>query len=147
MPLVKAKIRPGVEITADSLFLACRQVVPAGMNSAMGRLTPGSIEFDAAFAAKDEYLTVDVFVEVEAFPFEDRENLDERAERIQVALIGIFPGQTFAVWPKLVKAGWASDNTDSEFDGDLSMPAAKVRARRDIGMLQHGASLEFILRG
>ena len=147
MPLVKAKIRPGADITTDDLFLACRQVVPAGINSDMGRLTPGSIEFDAAFAAKDEYLTVDVFLEVEAFPFGDRENLDERAEQIQIALGDIFPKRTFAAWPKLVKAGWASDSTDPEFDGDLSILAAMERARRDIEMLRHGASLEFILRG
>lgn len=132
MPLVRVIKQPHAGLYEDDLFEACREVVPAGLNSPMGPLTPGSIEFDASTSGRHKYLTVDVFLEIEAFSFEDRKNLDERAELIKVALKELFPGVTFAVWPKLVKAGWASDSTDPEFDGDMSMPAAIERARDKI---------------
>ena len=134
MPLTRAIIRPSARIWEHKLFLACREVVPSGFNSPEGKLTPGSLEFDAKRSNRDSYLTVDVFIEVEAFPYEDRENLDERAALIQIALGDIFPGITFAVWPKLVKAGWASDSIDPEFDGDMSMVAAIERARAAIAL-------------
>ncbi len=133
MPLVKALLRPSADITEYDLFLACRHVMPAGYNSPKGRLTPGSIEFDARRVGNDNYLTVDVLLEAEAFPYEDRENLDDRAEMIKAALKKLFPEHTFAVWPKLVVAGYASDSVDLEFDGDMSMPAALERARAAIG--------------
>ncbi len=129
MPLVKALLRPGADIAEHDLFLACRHVVPAGYNSPKGRLTPGSIEFDARRVGHGNYLTVDVLLEAEAFPYKDRDNLDKRTKMIKAALKELFPGVTFAVWPKLVRAGWASDSSDPEFDGDLSMPAAIERAR------------------
>ena len=133
MPMVKAFLRPSADIAEYDLFLACRHVMPAGYNSPMGRLTPGSIEFDARRVFHDDYLPVDVFLETEAFPYEDRENLDERAETMKAALKELFPKHTFAVWPKLVNAGWASDSVDPSFGGDLSMPAAIERARVTIG--------------
>ncbi len=111
----------------EDLFKVCREIVPAAMNSPMRPLTPGSIEFIPVFGFR-RGLTVDVLVEIEAFPFEDRENLDERAEAIRASLSELFPGKTFAVWPKLVKAGWASDSTNPEFDGDMSNEAAFERA-------------------
>lgn len=129
MPLVKALLRPSADIIEYDLFLACRHVVPAGYNSPKGRLTPGSIEFDARRGGTDDYLTVDALIEIEAFHYDDREPADDRCETIKAALKELFPDITFAVWGKLVTAGWASDSSDLEFDGDLSMAAAVERVR------------------
>lgn len=127
MPLTRAYYRQNAGLIPDHLFEACREIVPAGLWSEMGQLTPGSIEF-IAYRSSSNHLTVDVFVEIEAFAYEDRNNLDERAENIRAALKKLFPQLTFAVWPKLVNAGWAADSTDPEFDGDMSMEAAIARA-------------------
>lgn len=138
MPLVRAYIavdKKGDELTvgleedevAEKLFVACSEVVPAGMNSPEGPLTPGSIEYFPHFSSS-RGMGTSVFVEIEAFPYKDRENLDDRAETIKEALNEIFPGLTFAVWPKLVRAGWSSDHSDPDFDGDMSMEAAIQRA-------------------
>ncbi len=129
MPMVKALLRPSADIAEYDLFLACRHVVPAGYNSPKGRLTPGSIEFDARRIGNDDYLTVDVLLEVEAFYYDDREPLDDRCEAIKAALKELFPDLTFAVWGKLVTAGWSSDSEDPSFDGDLSMLAAVERVQ------------------
>jgi hypothetical protein len=148
MPLVRVSRRSSgsaMSADSDSLFLACRQIVPAAMNSKEGRLTPGSIEFMVDWADTYLYLTVDIFIEIEAFHYDDRENLDERAESIRAALSDLFPGVTFGVWPKLVKAGYAADSKDPEFDGDLGMPAALERAKRAIVELGEGADLEDLI--
>lgn len=47
---------------------------------------------------------------------------------VKDALQQLFPGCGFAVWSKLVIAGWARDNSDPGFDGDMSMEAAVERA-------------------
>ncbi len=130
MPLVRIAHPPRADMTA--LLLACREIVPAGFNSPMGQLTPGSIVF-ISNPTDPEGLTVDFFVEIEAFRYQDRENLDERAEAIKAALREVFPDVTFAVWAKLVTAGWASDSIDPEFDGDMSMEAAIKRAQHALG--------------
>jgi hypothetical protein len=129
MPLVRATMRPnaGDRDLWSHLFHACRHIVPAALNSDEGRLTPGSIEFDPRRVESEGILTVDVLIDIEAYHYRDRENLEERAENIKRALKVIFPDLTFAVWLKLVKAGWASDSVDPEFDGDMSMEAAIER--------------------
>jgi hypothetical protein len=113
----------------DSLSRVCWEIIPAAMTSAMGPLTPGSIQFigDATSAMA---MTTDVVLEVEAYDFSDRHNLDDRAEDIRMALRYLFPDLTFAIWVKLVRAGYASYALDPDFDGDMSMPAAIARAKR-----------------
>ena len=128
MPLVQARFVPG-KITADELFVACREIVPAGMNSPKGPLTPGSIEFCADPVSHPSHITVDAFLNIEAFAYTDRRDLDYRAAMIRTALRECFGGRNFAVWPKLVKAGWSSDSTDPDFDGDMGMDAAIKRAK------------------
>lgn len=131
MPLVQTRFVPG-KITADELFVVCREIVPAGMHSPMGPLTPGSIEFCADPVSNPSHITVDAFLDIEAFDYEDRRNLDERANNIRLGLRHLFGGRNFAVWPKLVTAGWSSDSTDPDFDGDMSMEAAIERAKQAI---------------
>lgn len=128
MPLVRVHVDgEQYDELVEMLFIACWEVVPAGMNSQKGPLTPGSIVFTSIISDRTK-LGVDVFVEIEAFPYEDRENLDDRAEMIKEALSEIFPSLAIAVWPKLVHAGWSSDNSDPDFDGDMSMESAVQRA-------------------
>jgi len=105
---------------------ACAEIIPAGLNSAQGPLTPGSIEFIPATV--EEGLSVDVVISVEAYYFDDRAaDIEERAEVMKIAFNTIFPDVTFAVFPKLLKAGWSSDVADAEFDGDMSMKKAVKR--------------------
>ena len=144
MPLTRAYIVHDVENQdaeslkatddlATQIFNVCREIVPAGMNSKMGRLTPGSIEYFPHITSRMG-MTVDVLIEIEAMYYKDRRNLNKRAKNIKAALKKLFPELTFAVWPKLVQAGWASDSTDPEFDGDISMAAAIERARGNINV-------------
>lgn len=127
MPLVR------VTTTLDlpKLAAACSEIVPAAFNSPQGRLSPGSIEFLGLITDKDcDVMSVDTFVEIEAFDYPDRAtNLDERCSAVRQALKELFPNHTFAVWGKLVKAGWSSDSSDPEFTGDMSMEAALERAK------------------
>lgn len=127
MPLTRTVAWQG-GASDEELFIALREVVPAAFNSEEGPLTPGSIEFVPGRVEQSRFLTVACFIEVEALYYKDRENLDERAEAVRAAMKELFPWATFAVWPKLVTAGWASDSTDPEFDGDMSMEAAIDRA-------------------
>lgn len=131
MPLVQARFNPAT-IKPSELFFACREIVPAGMNSPMGPLTPGSIKFCADPTIDPRYIGVDAFIDIEAYDYKDRRPLDDRASLIREALRECFPGHDFAVWPKLVTAGWSSDDSDPEFDGDMSMPAAIERAKQAI---------------
>ena len=131
MPLVQARFVPG-KITADELFVACREIVPAGFNSKMGPLTPGSIEFCADPVSNPSHITVVAFLYIEAFDYKDRRDLDYRAAMIRTALRECFGSRTFAIWAKLVTAGWSSDSTDPDFDGDMSMDAAIARAKQAI---------------
>ncbi len=128
MPLVLARFNID-KIDDDHLFVACREIVPAGFNSPMGPLTPGSIKFCADPVTNPRHIVDDAFLDIEAFDFEDRRDLDDRAKAIKGALKECFPGCTFAIWPKLVTAGWSSDSTDPDFDGDMSMNAAIERAK------------------
>ena len=138
MPLVRAVISRSYEaskLVASDLGYALSEIVPAALNSEQGELTPGSIEFMVRRAHDGDRLTVDVFVEVEAFHYDDRdENLQERTTLIQEGLKEMFPSLTFAVWCKLVNAGWASDSTDPEFDGDMSIGAALNRVADTLGL-------------
>lgn len=141
MPLVQARYVPG-KITENELFAACREIVPAGMHSPKGPLTPGSIEFCADPVSNPRHITVDAFLAIEAFNYKDRRDLDYRAAMMRMALSECFGGRTFAVWPKLVTAGWSSDSTDPDFDGDMSMDAAIERAKQAIkaGLLHNWES-------
>ena len=51
------------------------------------------------------------------------------SEAIKNALNELFPNATFAIWLKLVNAGWASDVHDPDIDVDMSLAAASERAR------------------
>lgn len=132
MPLVRVTQSYGDDHELPyRLRLACEQIVPAAFNcSGDGRLTPGSIRFFCStFTAQDE-VPVDVFVDIEAYDFPERaDNLDARTNNVMFALKELFPDLSFDIWPKLVKAGWATDVPDPDFEGDLSMEAAMDRAR------------------
>jgi hypothetical protein len=138
MPLTRAHV--GVERLPDDidhidainafineLHSACWELVPAGMHSELGPLTPGSIQF-VPNVTQRAGLTVDVFLEIESFDLPDRQNTDDRTKEIKAALTELFPGKTFAVWVKLVKSGYATDGSDPESDEDMSMEVALQRA-------------------
>ncbi|MEX2033517.1 MAG: hypothetical protein WD889_03110 [Candidatus Colwellbacteria bacterium] len=132
MPLVRVRYVPEFAEQVGDLKKVLRHVVPAGYSSEDGLLTPGSIIFIADPAQSHDELTVDVFVEAEAYFKPKRTDIEERSKLIGEALEEIFPGTTFAVWPKLVNAGWFRRTEDPEFEGDLSMPAAIERAEAAI---------------
>lgn len=139
MPLVRAYIGNDIkngeleDVKAlddfiGELLAVCREIVPAGMNSKMGPLAPGSIQFLPHVTAR-RGITVDVFLEIESYSLKDRKNVSKRTKKIKTALNKLFPELTFGIWVKLVKAGYASDSVDPEFEGDMSMSAAIGRAR------------------
>lgn len=140
MPLVRVTTKPD----HSGLLLAFGQVlselVPAALNSDMGRLTPGSIVYIGSSETNygtDSFLTVDAFIEIESYDYQDRKaNIDERCEHIRKAMEQLFPGYTFAVWGKLVTAGWSREASDPDFEGDMSMGAAIVRAETHLGMFR-----------
>lgn len=133
MPLVRARYTPRFNHQVADLREVCREIVPAAFNSEKGRLTPGSIEFLADPIRSQSQLTVDVLLELEAFHYDDREDMDDRCDYVRRAVEELFPNFSCAVWGKLVTAGWSSPSSDPEFDGDMSMPAALERARAAIG--------------
>lgn len=111
---------------------ACQEIIPAGLNSKQGPLTPGNIEFIPTTV--EEGLAVDVVIGIEAYYFEDRAaDIEERAESMKRAFNAVFPGVKFAVFPKLVIAGWSSDTSDTEFNGDMTMDAAFKRYEQRTG--------------
>jgi hypothetical protein len=112
----------------DDLGEVLEELVPGALNTEKGRLTPGSIELFAFRRGVHDRASNDVLVDIEACYYDDRAPAEKRAETIQRALSGLFPNNTFAVWLKLVNAGWASDVHDPDFDGDLSFKAALERA-------------------
>lgn len=114
------------------LQYACEEIIPAGLTSEQGPLTPGSIEFIPTTVA--EGLTINVVIDIEAYFYEDRAaDIEERAEAMKSAFNAIFPDVTFAVFPKLVTAGWSSDTEDPEFDGDMSIEVAIERYKQRTG--------------
>lgn len=123
----------------ELLMHACEEIIPAGLNSKQGPLTPGSIEFIPTTV--ESGLNINVVIDIEAYFYEDRladlseryATIEERAEAMKNAFNAIFPDVTFAVFPKLVTAGWSSDTTDSDFDGDMSMDAAIERYKKRTG--------------
>lgn len=117
---------------------ACEEIVPAGLNSKLGPLTPGSIEFIPMIV--ESGLNINVVIAIEAYDYKDRaEDIEDRTEAMKNAFNAIFPDGTFAVFLKLVKAGWSSDTNDPEFDGDMSIEAAIERYRKRTG---HGVLVE-----
>ena len=146
MPMVRAYINPSFHqrfmnassgMTALQLLrIACEEIIPAGLDSEMGHLTPGSIEFIPTVVS--EGLAQDVVVDIEAYYYDDRfETIEQRAENMKNAFNTIFTFTTFAVFPKLVDAGWSSDTDDPKFDGDMSMKAAieRYKVRTGHGVL------------
>lgn len=141
MPMVRAYVHEECIISIEELWHICEQIIPAGMNSAEGPLTPGSIEF---IATKVEFgLGVDVVIDIEAYYYADRAaNIEERAQDMKNYFNMFFPDTMFAVFPKLVTAGWSSDSEDPAFDGDMSLAAAYARARTD--MMYRRAAVPFV---
>ena len=128
MPLVHAHYDPARFHEPANLSIACGELVPAVLNCRDGRLTPGSIEFYPCPKGPNDVMHTDVLIDVEAYHYDSRaRDLDFRTEQLRTALRGLFPDTTFAVWIKLVTAGWSSDVPDPDFDGDMSMSAAMGR--------------------
>lgn len=131
MPMVRAYVHKDFKGPIEELWHLCEEIIPAGMNSKEGPLTPGSIEF--IHTVVDFGLSVDVVIDIEAYYYADRAaNIEERAEDMKLYFNMLLPTVTFAVFPKLVTAGWASDSIDPTFDGDMSLKAAYVRARTEM---------------
>jgi hypothetical protein len=128
VPLVNVRYNPETFHEVDNLRLACEEIIPAGFYSPAGQLSPGSIEFFAIPRGPHDGMSTDVFIDIEAQFYEDRTNVTKRGQAIADALKEIFPGTTFAIWPKLVIAGWVSDSVDQDSDVDMSMEAALKRA-------------------
>lgn len=130
MPLVRVWYNRDTFHEVDNLRIACMELVPAGLHTVQGQLTPGSIEFFTKVSEPGDRLTVDVFIDIEAMYYNDRDQAEARSEAIKNALNGLFPNITFAIWLKLVNAGWASDvhDPDSNVD-DMSIKAAVERTR------------------
>ena len=138
MPMVRAYVMPhfnqmvtGLPVTTPLQLLqyACEEIIPAGLNSKKGALTPGSIEFIPTTV--DDGLNINVVIDIEAYFYKGRaKNIEKRAKRMKEAFNTIFPDYTFAVFPKLVTAGWSSDTDDPEFDGDMSIAAAVTRYKQ-----------------
>lgn len=132
MPLVRIRYFPRLDHRINDLRDACMEIVPAAFNSEKGHLTPGSIEFIADPMGLHDHLTVDVLLELEAFHYNDREDMGDRCDFVRYALKELFPDFSCAVWGKLVTAGWSSPSSDPKFDGDMSRSAALERARATI---------------
>ncbi len=111
----------------------CQEIVPAALNTKLGKLTPGSIVYIDHTGAEADLGGVDIMVDVEAYDYPDRGPAEQRAEVIRKALEGLFPGYVFAVWVKLLNAGWSSGESEPGLDDDMSMRAAIDRARYAIG--------------
>ena len=112
----------------QQLQYACEEIVPAGLNSEQGPLTPGSIQFIPMIV--EHGLTSEVVIDIEDLDYEDRaENIEDRAEAMKNALNTIFPDVWFTVILKLVKAGWSSDTEDTKFNGGMSIEDAIERYR------------------
>src|SRR3989344_5151087 len=110
MPLVQVHYEPEA---VRGLFIvdlreACKEIVPAAFNSGKGHLTPGSIQFLADPIGPYSELTVDVLLVLEAFHYDDREDMDDRCDFVRHALEELFPNLSCAVWGKLLTAGWSS---------------------------------------
>lgn len=127
MPFVETFYKDGV-IDSEQFKIALRELVPAAFNSALGPLTPGSIESRNKKQTPEDDFNVDTFVKVEANDFSDRDK-DECSDALRAGLEEVFPGVSFGVCTELVKMGWSSETPDPEFDGDMSIEAAIARTR------------------
>src|SRR5687767_5772689 len=121
MPLVRARVNIARFGSLHDLKLACYEIVPAGLNSPDGPLTPGSIRFHTEEVRGTDHQSEHVFLDIEAYDIADRGNVEERSEQIKLALAKLFPHNTIAVWLKLVKSGWCSDVSDPDVEADMSM--------------------------
>jgi hypothetical protein len=131
MPLVRVWYNSDTFKEVDMLRIACMEMVPAVLNTAQGQLTPGSIEFFAKAAERGDYLSTDVVIDVEAMYYDDRD-AQAHSDAIRHWLNMLIPGPTYAVWVKLVNAGWASDEEDPRSDADMYVGAAYKRAQKCI---------------
>jgi len=121
-------IQPGDPLT--TLEIVCRQLIPAVYSTDKHPVTPGSIVWTPPVTNSNS-LEVNVFIESEGYYYPERaEIIEDRAKELRAAFAELFHGYTFAVWPKLVHAGWDADYSDPDFKGDLSMAAAIERARK-----------------
>lgn len=128
MPLVKAYVSFKSKIPELTLLRYCKEIVPAGLNSTEGPLTPGSIIF--IYQPVDYGIETDAVIEIEAYDFEDRSvDREERANSIREALKKLMPDKKFAIWIRLTKAGYSSDVSDSDSKDDMSMEAAIKRCQ------------------
>lgn len=130
--MVRATIGPNFPKAAiRDLMSICSEIVPAALNSKMGQLSPGCIEF---IPQNVEYgIKTDIVLDIEAYDYEDRaENIEDRANNIWVALRSLMPTSTFTVWLVLAKAAFASDVGDENIVCDMSMEAAIARAKHII---------------
>lgn len=107
---------------------ACREIVPAGFNSAMGPTVPGGVDFVPAVVLNGA-LKSHVVIKIEADYHADRAaNIESRIRMIKEALNVLFPSWKFSVYVVFVD-GWSSDIEDPTLDIDMSMDAAIKRIR------------------
>jgi hypothetical protein len=104
---------------------ACEEIVPAGLNTVLGRLSPGGIVY---IPAVGYLLPTEIFVNVEV----DRNKIlvaeiGERTETMIKAFKATIPGCTFTVRTKFVTSSWSSDHKVPPLNDDMSMEAAIMR--------------------
>lgn len=118
-----------ISITENQLYQICTQIIPAALNTPLGPLWPGCIEFyyqEAKWYAQN----IDILIEIKAYKFPDRdENKAERATMIMEAFKKVLPTCSCAVWLELSDAVWVSSETHYEIDVDMSMDAAIKRLK------------------
>ena len=135
MPFVK--VYTGKKFSdGSSLKNFCEEMVPAALNSEQGPLQPGSVRF--IHLVQDDDPSADVFIDIEAYDFPDRENKYERAGWIKQAFVMFLEDQKRPIFTnywkvdvcvKLVSAGFASnvEKIVSEEFFDMSINAAMKR--------------------
>ena len=135
MPMIKVALGDSYKGDVNSLLIALSEIVPAGLNSKMGRLNPGWVEFDVSQTQTHGFNKTSAVISISACYFSDRaSNINKRTKEIKDALKYLFDSETFSVWIELPIAGFASDAGDGELDKsiDMSMTSAKLRAAQKI---------------
>ncbi|HWT40461.1 MAG TPA: hypothetical protein VN081_04320 [Dongiaceae bacterium] len=137
MPLVTVTYAPHVqEGDLYLIFLAARQIVPAGLHCKEGALKPGDIEYQTISSVSLDYTTAEVIIKIEAMDYPERRlNISQRTRDMAEAFATIFPQFKFAVGVSLSLASWKStapNPNTTPWHGDMSMGMATFRARQDI---------------
>lgn len=140
MPVVSAHMGRWFNGAGEhNVLVACEEVIPAALNTRQGPLNPGNVLFEyrhAALGLEDRY---DLFIQIEADPFEDRTSPLARANAGKVLRGGftaLLPSVRLLLRLKFVEADWWSTEAKVPFDPsiDMSLEAAIARAQARMTM-------------